>query len=200
MKQAQFFMDREGDRWFDRNAARLGARDPVSSVIKDLHIKPKNVLEIGSSNGWRLAKLREEYGCTIMGLDPSHAAAEDAKDKGISVWIATAAAMPLRSHQYDVVIYGFCLYLTDPDDWFRIVVEGDRVLADDGYIIIHDFNTGNQAFKRPYEHAEGLFSYHVQWSKFWLAHPWYHRIYGRQEGPDEGVTVLRKRQFIPVMP
>lgn len=199
MKQAQFFMDSEGDRWFERNKDRLGAHDPVGKAIKDLKIRPKNVLEIGCSNGWRLAALRNDHGCNVMGLDPSHAAAEDAKKGNVSVWTATAAAMPLRSRQYDVVIYGWCLYLTDPDDWFRIAMEGDRVLADDGYLIIHDFNTGNNPFKRPYEHAEGLFSYHVQWSKFWLAHPWYHRMYGRQEGPDESVTVLRKRAFIPTM-
>ena len=199
MKQCQIFIDSEGDRWFERNKAQLGRHDPVSRAIKDLKLKPKSVLEIGCSNGWRLAALRDEYGCEVMGLDPSHEAAEDAKKGKVQVWGATAAAMPLRSHSYDVVIYGWCLYLTDPEDWFRIAMEGDRVLKDHGYLIIHDFNTGNQAYKRPYEHAEGIFSYHVQWSKLWLAHPWYARIYGRQEGFDESVTVLRKTTFIPGM-
>lgn len=199
MKQSQFFIDKEGDRWFERNKPALGQRDPISKAIKDLRLKPKQVLEIGCSNGWRLAALRDEYGCAVTGLDPSQAASEDAKKSRVSVWTATAAAMPLRSHAYDLVIYGFCLYLTDPEDWFRIAMEGDRVLADDGHMVIHDFNTGNNAFRRSYEHAEGLFSYHVQFSKLWLAHPWYHRVLGRQEGPDEQITVLKKRQFIPVM-
>jgi ubiquinone/menaquinone biosynthesis C-methylase UbiE len=199
MKQAQLFIDKEGDRWFERNAARLGEHDPVCSAIEQKGIRPKSVLEIGCSNGWRLAKLRDKYGCNIMGLDPSHAAAEDARTRKVTVWTATAAAMPIRSHAFDLVIYGWCLYLTDPDDWFRIATEGDRVLQNEGYLIIHDFNTGDSAYARKYEHAEDILSYHVQWSKLWLAHPWYMRIYGKQEGLDEAVTILRKRHgSIPV--
>ena len=200
MKQSQFFIDSEGDRWFERNAARLGQHDPVSDAMAHLRMQPKNVLEIGCSNGWRLAALRDKYGCNVMGLDPSNAAAEDARARKITVWTATAAAMPLRSHAYDLVIYGWCLYLTDPEDWFRIVMEGDRVLKDGGYLIIHDFNAGPQAFARKYEHADGILSFHVQWSKFWLAHPWYRRLHGRPEGPDEAITVLRKHANIPVQP
>lgn len=198
MKQSQFFIDKEGDRWFERNAATLGEHDPVSHAIEVMRIQPKNVLEIGCANGWRLAKLREKYGCAIAGLDPSRKAADAGGKKGISVWTATAAALPLRTKTYDVVIYGWCLYLTDPEDWFRIAMEGDRVLTDDGYLIIHDFNAGGLPYARQYEHAEGMLSFHVQWSKFWLAHPWYRRVFGRQEGMDEAVTILRKHMHIPV--
>jgi SAM-dependent methyltransferase len=200
VKQAQFFMDSEGDRWFERNAERLGQRDPVSAVIFSLGIKPTNVLEIGCSNGWRLAALRDKYKCGIAGIDPSRKAAQEARKHEIGVWTGTAAAMPARSNNYDLVIYGFCLYLTDPEDWFRIAMEGDRVLKDGGYLIIHDFNNGAQAFARKYEHADGILSYHVQWSKLWLAHPWYHRVYGKQEGPDEAITVLHKRTRVEVLP
>jgi ubiquinone/menaquinone biosynthesis C-methylase UbiE len=192
MKQAQVFLDSEGDRWFERNAAKLGKHDPVSAAIEHLRIKPENVLEIGSSNGWRLAALRDKYGCSVMGLDPSHAASEDAKKRKVSVQTATAAAMPLRSHAYDLVIYGFCLYLTDPEDWFRIAMEGDRVLADGGYLIVHDFDLTNaRPFARRYEHCPDVLSYHVDFAQLWLAHPWYHRIEYLVAG-HERVTLLRK--------
>jgi len=30
--------------------------------------------------------------------------------------------------KFDLIIFGFCLYLTDWSDWFRIVAEADTVL------------------------------------------------------------------------
>lgn len=203
MKQAQFFIDSEGDRWFERNAEKLGEHDPVSKAIEQyVTDKPQHVLEIGCSNGWRLAKLRDKYGCTVTGLDPSHAAAEDARKRNVTVWTGTAAAMPLRSHAYDVVIYGWCLYLTDPEDWFRIVMEGDRVLKDGGYLIIHDFRmTGDdEPYARPYEHCEGLYSYHHHFQYFWRAHPWY--FHEANAGGEQGdwVEIMRKHKHIPVRP
>jgi ubiquinone/menaquinone biosynthesis C-methylase UbiE len=201
MRQAQFFIDSEGDRWFERNRERLGEHDPVSAAIEQLHIKPTNVLEIGCCNGWRLAALRDKYGCNVMGLDPSHAAVEDARKRSVSAWEATAAGMPIRSHAYDVVIYGFCLYLTDPEDWFRIASEGDRVLKDGGYLIIHDFEGEPDAFARVYEHAKGILSYHVDFAGFWLAHPWYEQILTKSGGgKDDWLTVLRKNTNIRVVP
>lgn len=201
MKQAQFFIDKEGDRWFERNAAKLGEHDPVSELIEQLHIKPENVLEIGCSNGWRLAALHDKYKCGVTGLDPSHTASQDARKRGISVWTATAAGMPLRSKTYDLVIYGFCLYLTDPEDWFRIAMEGDRVLKDGGYLIIHDFEREPEAFARVYEHAKDILSYHVDFAGFWLAHPWYEQIATKSGGgSDDWVTAMRKRAKIRVIP
>lgn len=204
MKQAQFFMDKEGDRWFERNRDRLGQHDAVSEAIeKYVPIKPTmQVLEIGAANGWRLAKLREKYGCIVTGLDPSHAAAQDAKKHSVTVWTGTAAAMPLRSNAYDIVIYGFCLYLTDPEDWFRIVMEGDRVLKDGGYLIIHDFRMkgDDETFAVPYKHCEGLFSYHHHFQYFWRAHPWYFHEACAGGDQDDWVEILRKHKHIPVQP
>jgi ubiquinone/menaquinone biosynthesis C-methylase UbiE len=201
MRQSDIFMTGEGDAWFERNKDHVGEHDPVMEAMIYLDLKPKFALEIGCANGWRLARLRESFGCEIMGLDPSHEAANDGAKSRVPIWTATAAALPLRSAAYDLVIYGFCLYLTDPEDWFRIVAEGDRILKQGGHLIIHDFSTAGTPFARNYEHRPGLMSYHIDFEKFWLAHPWYQRIYGRSRATEDWyVTVLRKHIQMLIKP
>ena len=192
MRQANIFIRGEGDKWLKRNRNKLGkGEDMVDQAIDRAGIKPEKVLEIGCSNGWRLSALRDKYGCKVMGLDPSHAAGEEAKAKDIPVWEATATALPILSAQFDVVIYGFCLYLVDPADWFTIVKEGDRVLAPGGHLIIHDF-AAHTAWGCVYEHCDGVVSYHVDFAGFWRANPLYRYVTGIAGGDDEMVTVLQK--------
>ena len=194
MKQRAVFMDREGDRWFKRNREKLGKRDLVSRLIEANGIVPERVLEVGCANGWRLAKLKEKYGCEVMGVDPSMEAGMEAAELRVPVFQSTASTLPVWG-QFDVVIYGFCLYMTDPEDWFRIVTEGDLALAPGGYLIVHDFDPPMEPFRRAYEHSEGLFAYHVDFARLWLAHPLYCMV-SRNIGDedDEGmVTVLKKR-------
>lgn len=204
MRQSDIFRQSEGDRWLERNRAVLGQRDPVSDIIAKLGIKPSYLLEIGCSNGWRLDFLREKYGCKVMGVEPSQNAADEAGIKrSIPVFSATAAALPIRGGAYDVVIYGFCLYLTDPADWHRIVAEGDRVLKTGGYLIIHDFMSPAEPFARQYEHCDGVTAYHVDFAQFWLASPLYEVVHWEVfHDHDEGVTVLRKLsvETMEVMP
>ncbi|MFZ0260417.1 MAG: hypothetical protein WAL36_10665 [Pseudolabrys sp.] len=40
----------------------------------------------------------------------------------------------------DLLIYGWCLYLCDREDLFKIVTEGDRILKDSGYLVVYDFH------------------------------------------------------------
>lgn len=203
MKQSEVFMQAEGNAWFARNREKLGKFDPVSDAIEAAGITPKRVIEIGSANGWRLAKLRDRYDCGIVGIEPSMQAAEEAA--ALRVPTAVAGAADLRGFApgaFDLVIYGFCLYLTDPEDWFQIVAEGDRALADAGYLIVHDFDMTNaRPFARSYEHRPDVVAYHVDFAQFWLAHPWYHRVEILVAGNDR-VTVMRKNvtASIPVRP
>jgi SAM-dependent methyltransferase len=176
MSQAEIMLASEGDAWYARNRELLGGNDYVSEALEEAHITPASVLEIGCANGWRLEKLRERYDCNVTGVEPSRQAAIEAADRRVPVWNCTASALPVRSRAFDLVVYGFSLYLCDPYDWFRIVMEGDRVLADDGYLIVHDFSEADEPFARRYEHLEGFLSYHVDFSKLWLANPLYRLV------------------------
>jgi SAM-dependent methyltransferase len=200
MKQADIFVESEGDAWLERNRKLIG-RDPVGDAIEHLGIIPQHVLEIGCSNGWRLAALNAKFNCVVNGVEPGMQGCIEAATRRVPVWRITAESLPAGNEVFDLVIYGFCLYLTDPIDWFKIAAEGDRVLKNDGYLIIHDFIEPNRAFATRYAHRDGVLAYHARFSALWLSHPGYERVYGRAEAArDEYVTVLRKQGVIEVLP
>jgi len=198
MTQAQTFIDGEGDAWFARNRERLGQHDPVYERLRARAIVPTRALEVGCANGWRLKKLNEAYGCTVAGVEPSKAALDATELQVAMLEHGAADVLPWLNSAFDLVIYGFCLYLTDPEDWFTIVAEGDRVLADGGHIVIHDFADGGNPHALRYEHAEGVLAYHVNFSALWLMHPWY-RLVDWHKDDAELVTILEKNtKRIPV--
>lgn len=196
MKQADVFLESEGNAWLERNRDKLGhGRDLVSALIEANGIKPTRVLEVGCSTGWRLVKLREKYGCEVWGADPSMQALIEAADSRIpAVQCGAANLRGMLPGSFDLVIYGFCLYMTDPEDWFRIVAEGDAVLESGGYLVIHDFDPPMGLYARRYKHRDGLFAYHFDWAQLWLKHPLYHMV-SRNIGDEDDVgmvTILKK--------
>ena len=193
-------MQEEGDAWFRRNLDKLGKHDPVTDAIVNAGIKPKYALEIGCANGWRLDKLRAIFKCGIMGVEPSRAAAIDAARLKVPVHQMTASCIPVSNEGYDLIIYGFCLYLTDPSDWLLIASEGDRALAPGGHIVIHDFANDQNLHARTYEHCDGVKSHHFDFASLWLAHPLYVPV-KRQVIGDESVTIIKKcpTSAIPVL-
>ena len=194
LKQREIMKFGEADAWYKRNLQRLGRADPVSVMIARNKITPKSVLEVGCADGWRLAKLRDRYGCEVLGIDPSPDAGRAAlQTYGIPVHRSSARNLLTGPGEHDMIIFGFCLYVTDPEEWFAIAAEADYALADNGYLVIHDFAepTGNP-FTRPYEHHRDLVSHHFDFAKLWLSHPFYVLTARALTGPDDMVTILRK--------
>lgn len=199
MKQAETMLKTEADAWFERNRDRLGRFDSVSDMIEHIGLKPTNVLEVGCANGWRLAKLRDKYGCNIMGIEPSQKAGIEAAELRVPVMQGTASQLPFLPETFDLIIFGFCLYLTDPEDWLRIAAEADAALAPDGHIIIHDFETFSP-HARKYEHQDGMLSYHIEWPDLWRGHPGYHIVRRWFNTGHEATTALKKHLAIEVRP
>jgi SAM-dependent methyltransferase len=189
-KQSIFFLGGEGAAWIERNKDKIDTlNDPIIQAIRDSDIPVEEVLEIGCANGWRLKIIRNEYGCPAYGVDPGYG--------DINIDTGTADDLDWKDGTFNVVIYGFCLYLCDREDLFKIVLEGDRVLQEGGYLIIWDFHQ-DFPYSRPYEHKEGLLSYKMDYSKLWLANPAYYvvhrRIIQNTDNPDDrtAVTILKK--------
>lgn len=171
-KQSDAFIASEGQFWSTRNNYQLSKLnpedDPIARMIEDADLKPERIFEIGCGNGWRLEHLKKKYGCLTNGIDPYLA-------PGSRAGIERGIASDLRFYEdgeFDLVIYGFCLYLCDREDLFRIVMEGDRVLEDGGHIIIHDFMP-LRPHSRPYKHQPGLMSYKMNYANLWLGNPAY---------------------------
>jgi SAM-dependent methyltransferase len=110
------------------------------------------VLEIGASNGWRLARIAGLYGSKCAGVDPSPLAIADGKKrfKNISLTRGLASDIPLKK-TFDLVIVNFVLHWVSRDVLLRSVAEIDRTVADGGNLIIGDFAPDRPA-KVPYHH------------------------------------------------
>jgi ubiquinone/menaquinone biosynthesis C-methylase UbiE len=176
ISQKQMFLAGEGDAWFDRNRSSLNDNkhaDPVLQCLAEMRPFPDRVLEVGCSNGWRLDRIHAAGARVCRGLDPSRRAIEFGKRRysNIELSVGTADKLP-DDAVFDVVIYGFCLYLCDPVDHFRIIAEGDRVLRNGGALLIYDFDP-SVPYRNEYVHRPGVFSYKLDYAKLFLAHPHY---------------------------
>ena len=176
--QKSVFLGSEGDAWFERNDPVLGrehaAKDPILAAVKRLPAKPRSILEIGASSGWRLAALRESTGACCIGIEPSARAvkAATARYADITMHRGTADALPCADGEVDLLIVGFCLYVCDRSDLFRIAAECDRVLADGGRLIILDFHSAIP-WRNPYVHVPGMYTYKMQYDAMFTWNPAY---------------------------
>ena len=173
MKQKEVFLKSEGDAWFYRNcnvsiARRFIEKDPLCISLKDI-LSPladdpsvshscMDLLEIGCGDGFRLAWLQKHFDVTAQGIEPSQAAVKAAKQNGILAQQGTADRLPFEDSTFDIVVFGFCLYLCDRSDLFSIAKEADRVLKTPGWLLIYDFYSPVPV-ARDYEHVSGLKSY-----------------------------------------
>ncbi len=201
--QKAIFLNGEGDGWFVRNKDGLAGReagdDPVLGLLAGMELGGKAILEVGCADGWRLRKL-EAMGAMCSGVDPSAQAIEagGACAPKQVLKVGTADALAFADQSFDVVIYGFCLYLCDRADLFRIAAEGDRVLREGGLLVIYDFCT-DTAYRNPYSHSAGMYSYKMRYGDLFSWNPAYamvhHELVHGGDAMDErvGITVLRKQ-------
>lgn len=180
MKQKDVFLESEGNAWFERNAELLASRklpdsDPALMEILKLDIAAKKgskILEIGCGDGTRLAWLKEHRGFDCYGVEPSAQAVQAAAARGITACQGTAEKLPFEDKSFDIVVFGFCLYLCDRDDLFRVACEADRVLRNPGWLLILDFYSP-VPLKREYHHRSGLFSHKMDYRTLFSWNPGY---------------------------
>src|SRR4051812_44804926 len=121
--QSDTFFSGEGTAWLKRNENSVPIKDDLVLGAFDLLVgsldETSNVLEIGCSDGWRLKEIKKRYSTPhISGIDPSALGIAQAKEKGINAVRGFAESLPFSTGIFDVVIYGFCLYLCDRDNLF----------------------------------------------------------------------------------
>lgn len=215
MKQKEIFLQSEGDAWFTRNQQGVATRELpdddalLREIIDFLPVNTKGpkVLEVGCGDGTRLAWLKDNLHADCYGIEPSVQAVATACAKGINVQQGTADVLPFDNQSFDIVIFGFCLYLCDREDLFRIANEANRVLRMPGWLMMMDFYSPiPQA--RAYHHRPGVQSYKMDYRTLFTWHPDYecmthkvrhHSEMGYTDAPDEwvAVSVLRKYQRDP---
>lgn len=216
MKQKEIFLQSEGDAWFTRNQQGVAGRklpddDALLREIIDFLLVNTGgrvkVFEVGCGDGTRLAWLKNNLNADCYGIEPSAQAVAASRAKGINVLQGTADALPFGSQSFDIVIFGFCLYLCDRDDLFRIASEADRILRSPGWLMIMDFYSPIPR-ARTYHHRPGVQSFKMDYRTLFAWHPDYecmtHKVRHHGEAihtdaPDEwvAVSVLRKCQREP---
>lgn len=183
MKQKDIFLSGEGNAWFDRNAAALAKQempdgDPLllellrlQEQLASLHEVGK-VLEIGCGEGGRLAWVQQNMGLECYGIEPSQLAVSQANRAGVRAQVGTADELPFAEKFFDVVIFGFCLYLCDRDDLFKIAAEADRVLKNQSWLLIKDFYSP-MATANFYHHKADIYSYKMDYKTLFTWSPDY---------------------------
>ena len=215
MSQKDVFLESEADAWFARNRNAISKRDfavddsvcqklfQILETHKDQSNDPLRILEVGCGEGARLAWLAESMNADVYGIEPSAQAVDVALNRGVKAQRGTADSLPFDSATFDVVIFGFCLYLCDREDLFQIASEADRVMKSSGWLIIQDF-FAQQAVANEYHHRPGIQSYKMDYRQLFSWHPAYtclsHDIvhHGNQMPTDDksewmATSVLRKR-------
>lgn len=179
--QKEIFSEKEADAWLERNRRALANFDPkTDAIIRQLrpHLASDlTVAEVGCALAGRTAALAKITGGRGFGVDPSALAIAEAArlHPELSFRQATADALPWDDHSIDILIYGFCLYLCDRIDLFRIAAEGDRVLKNGGLLAILDFHPP-LPYRNAYSHQPGVFSYKMDNARLWSWNPAYVEI------------------------
>lgn len=201
--QKKTFKAIEGDQWFFRNKEAIEntkkGKDVILESLREIEILPKKILEIGCSNGIRLNDLKKVFGSECFGIDPSVKAIENGKKEfpNITLQVGTADSLPFKDDNFDMIIFGFCLYLCDRRDLFKIAFEADRCLSDNGFLVIMDFYPPF-SYKNIYKHKEGIYCYKMNYANLFNWNPAYNEIFNTifsQNGsskrniPDEKVAV-----------
>lgn len=178
MSNKKLFKVKEGDKYFLRNINFLNLKnyedDKLQKTISNRLLKLKNkkikVLEIGCGDGKRLTFLKKKFkNVQFYGLEPSKRATKGNHKSNI-IKIGTAEKLPFKENFFEIIIFGFCLYLTDNEDLFDIANEAYRVTKDKSWIIIEDFDTDQTYFKE-YKYNKKIKIRKMDYSKMFLWHP-----------------------------
>lgn len=167
--QADAFLESEGDRWFERNRptihSAVGLPVDISFLADSLgpHRESINsILEIGCSDGVKLRQLCDAFRARGWGVDPSSKATECGNqahtDKTVELMVGVAHELPFASTSFDLVYFGFCLYLVDRERLEDSLQEAHRVLKPGGFLAITDFDPATP-HSRPYHHRAGITSH-----------------------------------------
>ena len=184
--QWKVFLEGEADAWFFRNHSSVGISPARQLLCEWCNPHKKDVgkiLEIGAGNGIPLAYLCNVLDAQGFGIEPSQKAVENwslirgniAGGASTSLRVGLANEIPYEDKSFDLVIFGFCLYLVDRSLLYQAIAEADRVLRDGGFLGIEDFDSPSPMSNK-YCHKEGILSYKSDYSNIFTSSGHYHLI------------------------
>jgi trans-aconitate methyltransferase len=185
----------DADLWYYRNKDKFLDidTDPIMKMISKLTIEPTCAIEFGCSDGYRLNWINKSFGSLCAGVEISDAAIRNGEKKYPDIFFLKSHIRHanLTHFRADLLIFGFCLYLVKPEHLTQVVWIADKVLEEGGHIIIWDYYSEKQFFRR-YKHNEKVMENHMDYSSMFSWHPHYNIVasdFGAPEGP---VFAIRK--------
>jgi SAM-dependent methyltransferase len=176
--QERLFLSGEGDAYFQRNRNALHAvnpwtNDPGLRLLRQSGIHPHRVLDIGCSNGWRCAAIRERFGCAGVGVDPSLKAIRVGRKQfpDIRFRRGTLDSLPIAAGEtYDLVIVHYVLHWVSRPALLKALAEIDRTIAEGGYIVLADF-LPDRPTRVTYHHLPKgqVYTYKLDYAQVFLA-------------------------------
>jgi ubiquinone/menaquinone biosynthesis C-methylase UbiE len=158
-KQKGAFLDYEADQWFKRNQNKMQNydfdSDPIIELISKYNISFNSVVEVGSSFGYRLAGIKRKFNTeTLIGVEPSKDAIRYGKQQFPEVYFINTTMDDLseiKDKSIDLLIVGFVFYIVDRELLYKCLDEINRVISENGKLIILDFYSFKPVKKR-YNH------------------------------------------------
>ena len=192
MIQKKIFLKTEGNRYYERNKNIFSKNLEFISKKIITYKKYAKILEIGCGEGHLLNKIyQKKREHNLYGIDPSSQAIKNKCNKHLKLIRGTADNLKYRNNFFDIVIFGFCLYLIDSNLLFKVIFEADRVLKKNGIIVIYDFYNNKSIFKN-YIHNKSITIHKMNFSKLFLVNPNYELIY-KKVGDHE--NILKKSKY-----
>jgi ubiquinone/menaquinone biosynthesis C-methylase UbiE len=186
--QTALFEANEANAWFRRNRASLergGAGfevDLIENVLGAFRAEIRSVLEIGCGDGRKLERLAGFFQAQGFGIEPSTDAVaagskrlHDAGNTAVTLAVGTADELPFSAGQFDLVHFGFSLYVVSRERIFLSLAQADRVLRAGGFMTILDFDP-HAMHRRAYVHQQGIFSYKARYDEWFAATGHYHLV------------------------
>jgi ubiquinone/menaquinone biosynthesis C-methylase UbiE len=172
----KYFLINEADEYYKRNRdKKINFKNDflckaIENDLKKIKTKKINFLEIGCGDAQRLFYLKEKFPhINFFGIDPSKEAIKSKKKINIKLLRSTAEKLPFRNSFFDIIVYGFCLYLVDDQDLIKVVSEADRVTKRKSLIVIYDFYKKKLIYRK-YKHKRKIYIRKMDYSKMfsWL--------------------------------
>lgn len=186
MIQDKIFEQTEADNWFLRNKESILNykidEDRIVNLIRKMANKDeiKSVLDLGSSNGFRLNFLKSILSScnNFVGVEVSKAAVEDGISRyGLKMHQSTLDSFKSED-KFDLIIVNFVYHWIDRANIFKAISNTDSLLNDGGYLIIGDF-LPDFPQKRKYHHlpGENVYTYKIDYSEVFKALNTYKEIH-----------------------
>ena len=116
----------------------------IKNELKEFQNLELRILEIGCSAGIKLKEYQKFFNGEAIGVDPSRLSIREARkihsSNKLDFVIADAGTLNMPSFSFDLVFFGFCLYLIDDEELLLSIREALRVLKRVVFLVITDFD------------------------------------------------------------